>query len=72
MTSETDGKTREGKAAGDTLGMGTEAGIPEDGLKGDGEIRAGKAADGQLTARNEPQTAPRPWIGKKSLETAEG
>ena len=69
--SEIDGIVRASRAAGNTIGMDMEVGIQEDGLMGDGEIRVGEAVDGQLTARSEPQTAPRPWIGKRSSETAE-
>ena len=71
MTSETNGRVRESKAAGNIIGMSTEAGIQEDGLMGVGEIQVGEARNGRLTAESESRTAPRPWIEKMSSETAE-
>ena len=60
MTSETDGRVRKSKAAGDIIGISRKAGIQEDGLTGVGEIQAGEAVNGRLTAKSESQTAPRP------------
>ena len=72
MISETDGMVRESKAAGDIIGTSMEAGIQEDGLMGDGEIRVGEVVDGQPMAKSESRTKPQPWIGKKNSGTAEG
>ena len=71
VSSETDGRVRESKAAGNSIGMSMEAGIQEDGLMGVGEIQVGEAKNGRKTAKNESRTVPRPWKEKMSSETAE-
>ena len=57
--SETNGKIRENKVAGDIIGMSAEAGTRADGLMSAGEIQAGEAANWETDNRaRAPDRAP--------------